>query len=726
MSKEKYELLIAEKPSAALKIAEALADAKIKKHSEEKVSYYEITHNHKKIIVAPAVGHLYGLKAIQKGWTYPVFEFEWQPTYKLSKVANFTKKYLDLLIRLSKDANDITVCTDYDLEGEVIGLNIVRFAAKRKDANRMKFSTLTKDEITESYENSSEHLIWSQAKAGETRHSLDWLVGINLSRALSLSIKRAGSFKIMSTGRIQGPTLSILSKREKEIRNFIPKPFWLIELITDKLNAWHKKDKLWDKKEAENIIGKTNNKIPIVNSIKTTTKPQPPPHPFDLTSLQLEAYKQLGFTPKQTLQLAQNLYIAGYISYPRTSSQKLPPSLNYKKILNKLSKQSKFEKLIKLLPERLIPREGSKIDAAHPAIYCTGEIGKLKPQEEKLYDLIVHRFLATFGSNAKRETMTVEIDVNKEIFVTSGTRTIEPGWHILYGKYVKFEEQELPKLKEKEELKNKGIKLHDKETQPPKRYNQASIVKELSKKNLGTKSTRASIVDSLYQRNYIQERAIEVTDLGLRTYDTLQKYVPEILDEKLTRQFEEKLEQIREGKKKQNTVLEEAKEFITSFSKHFKEKEAQIGKSLLEAYRETQIQSSLLGKCPNCENGLLNIRKGRFGLFISCDQYENCKTTFSIPKGTLIRPTKNICEHCKFPKILVIRNSKRPFETCLNKGCSSKENNIKLDETKKCPKCGGKLIIRKSMFSSFIGCGNYPKCTYTGNNNHKKEIKIEN
>ncbi len=723
MSKEKYELLIAEKPSASLKIAQALADDKIKKHIEDKVAYFEITHNNKKIIVGSAVGHLFGLKATEKGWTYPVFNYDWQPVYLISKTAEFTKKYIDLLETLCKDADIITICTDFDLEGEVIGLNVVRFIAKRKDAKRMKFSTLTNDELRDSYENASNHLIWPQAEAGETRHKLDWLFGINLSRALSLSIKAAGSFKIMSTGRVQGPALNLLAEKEKEIKKFVSEPFWLIELKTDKLNAFHKKDKFWDKKEANQILKKTKDKLPIIKSLKTSTKAQPPPHPFDLTSLQLEAYKQLGIIPKQTLQVAQILYTKGYISYPRTSSQKLPPSLNYKKILNKLSSQEKYSKLISILPKELKPNEGIKSDPAHPSIYPTGEIGKLTEKDARLYDLIVHRFLATFGTPAERETNSVEIDVNNETFIASGTRTTEKGWHILYGKYAKFEEEELPNLEKGEKLKNKGVIIHDKETQPPKRFTEASIIKELEKKNLGTKSTRAQIIDSLYQRNYIQERSIEVTDLGLRTNETLKKYVPEILDEELTRNFELEMEKIREGKKDPETILKGAKDFISKFSKHFKENEEKIGKSLLEAFRETQAQASLIGKCPNCKEGLLNIRKGKFGLFVSCDKYEECRTTFSIPRGSLVRSTKKTCEHCNYPKIAIIKAGKRPLEICLNKDCPSKNSDIKLEKNKKCPDCGGDLIIRKSIYNSFIGCSNYPKCKYIENNNKKLKVK---
>ena len=220
-----YTLIITEKPNAAKKIAEALADNKAeKKSTRDKVPYYLLTHEGKELVVACAVGHLYGLKqkeGILKS-KYPVFDIEWAPTSEISKSSAFSKKYLLNLKRLAKDAKDFIVATDYDIEGEVIGLNIVRFACKQKDAKRMKFSTLTKEDLVKAYENASPHLDWPQAQAGETRHKMDWYFGINLSRALTTSIKATGSFKLMSTGRVQGPALKLIVDKEKEIQAFKP------------------------------------------------------------------------------------------------------------------------------------------------------------------------------------------------------------------------------------------------------------------------------------------------------------------------------------------------------------------------------------------------------------------------------------------------------------------------------------------------------------------------
>jgi len=184
-----YELIVTEKPNASKMVAEALADVKPIKKDLNGVPYYLVTHNKKDIVIGCAVGHLFGLaeKKKSKGFAYPVFDIEWVPSHSIGKGAAFTKKYLEALKKLAKDADSLSIATDYDVEGEVIGLNVARFACNRKDARRMKFSTLTKNDLIEAYEKASPHLDWKQAEAGETRHFLDYYYGINLSFLRSIA-----------------------------------------------------------------------------------------------------------------------------------------------------------------------------------------------------------------------------------------------------------------------------------------------------------------------------------------------------------------------------------------------------------------------------------------------------------------------------------------------------------------------------------------------------------
>lgn len=688
------ELIITEKPSQSLKIAEALADKKPSKKTEKGVVYYELKHKGKDILVGCAVGHIFNLKEKKSnGWTYPTYDYEWQPSYKISKDSSYTKKYLDVLKKLSKLSGEFTVACDYDLEGSLIGYNIIRFICNKKDGRRMKFSTLTKDELVNSYEKALKHLDFPLIESGEARHMIDFLFGINLSRALTLSVKNATKrFKILSTGRVQGPSLKILAEREIEINKFKSEPFWELESIGD-ITSKHEKGMFWKEEEVKKIHNKIKKeKKAVVDSIKKSEFPQAPPFPFDLTSLQLEAYRSLRINPKDTLEIAQELYSASYISYPRTSSNQLPPSINIKKILTDLSKQKEYKELCEELirENKLTPNNGKKQDPAHPAIHPTGVMPKkLDDRQSKIYDLIVRRTLASLAEPAKRETQTVKLIIKNEPFITKGTRTIEKGWHKFYGRHNPHKEEELPKLTEKQEIKIKKINLLAKETQPPKRYTPASIIKELEKRELGTKATRSAIIESLYNRNYVKDQSLEVTDLGLKTVETLDKYCPEILDEKMTRDLEEDMEEIREGKETKEKVIDRAKRDLDKILKHFKENEIKIGKELSVANQETLEKESIVGKCPECKKNDLRIMYSRRfkSYFVACSGYPKCKTTFSLPNYALPKPTDKLCEECKSPLVLMIRKGKRPYEYCINKQCPKKEEWLKQQQ---------KIIKKKS------------------------------
>ncbi|MBU1849973.1 MAG: DNA topoisomerase I, partial [Nanoarchaeota archaeon] len=628
-----YELIITEKPSAALKIALALADGKPKKQSNKGVPYYELSLNGKKIVVVPAVGHLFGVGEKNKSFKYPSFEIEWVPTSQIDKTASYSKKYADTIKKLSKDADSFTVACDYDIEGEVIGLNCIRFLCNQKDASRMKFSALTKPDLVSSYKNKANTLCWGQANAGETRHFLDWLYGINLSRALISAVKKAGSYKTLSSGRVQGPALKLVVEKEDEIQKFKPEPYWQLELqgvLKNKnISAWYKKEKFQDEQECKDILEKTKGSNGEVTSVLKEEKQQLPPFPFDLTTLQTESYRTLGMTPKKTLATAQQLYLGGYISYPRTSSQQLPVTIGYANILEKIKSIKEYAAHCQelLSKNKLWPNQGKKTDPAHPAIYPTGIIPKeLNEDESRLYDLIVRRFLSTFGESALRESTAIIITVNSEDFIAKGIRTTKPGWYTYYGSHSKKKEEEMPATVNGDLVVVKEIIKHDKETIPPKRYSQSSIIKELEKRNLGTKSTRAQIIDILQQRGYVQGMMLEATQLGMQIVRTLDKYCPKIQDEELTKHFEEEMEEIREHKKKEEEILKEAKDVLVDVLQGFKEKEKEIGEELLQAQKEHEQKINTVGTCPNCGEGVLMIKRGKFGRFIACDKYPDCKT----------------------------------------------------------------------------------------------------
>ena len=688
---DSYKLIISEKPQAAMRIAEALAEGKIRKVGD-RAYWLEFFRKNEKHVVVPAVGHLFVLDTEKGGgWNYPVFKVQWVPTFT-KKGSEFTKKYYENIKRLVKNANDFIIATDFDIEGEVIGYNIIRFLCEKDDAKRMKFSTLTKHDLVEAYENVMNHLVFSQVEAGLTRHYLDFYWGINTTRALTLALKSVNKgFYILSSGRVQSPILKLLLDRELEIRKFVPTPFWQIELyclLDGKiLKAVYEKDRIWKKEEAESILKDCKNKDATVEEIKRRKYKVLPPTPFDTTTLQAEAYRCFGFSPAQTLAIAEALYNQALISYPRTASQKLPPKINYKKILQGLSKVKKYKEFSEelLSKETLKPREGKKSDPAHVAIYPTGEFPKgLTSRQERVYRLIVKRFLSLFGDPASRESMRIKLKVDKHTFISSGAKTVEPGWMKYYEEFVKLKEETLPELKEGQVLRVKDLKLLTKETEPPNRYSQASILKEMEKRGLGTKATRAEILQTLYDRKYIMGKSIKVTKLGETVGKILEEFCPRILSEELTRHFEREMDLVYNGKKKREEVIEEAKKVLVEILQDFKQNENKIGEKLMEGLKASREEERRLGVCPKCGGELRIIRSRRTGLFfVGCSNYPKCTNSYPLPQHARIEKTGKVCDKCGTPIIRVYRKGKRPFTMCLDPNCPTKKDWNKKNYKKK-------------------------------------------
>lgn len=686
-------LIITEKPQAAEKIAAALSGNKDDKIKEKNgVSYYQFNRDGKSFLVGCAAGHLFGIKQTVARASFPSFEVAWVPNYE-TKGGEYTKKYYDVLKKLSNESSEVIVATDYDIEGEVIGWNVVRFICKRNDAKRMKFSSLTKDELEKSWNNIKPEINWGEAYAGETRHYLDWFYGINLSRGLMRALSKTGQFRILSMGRVQGPALNIIYERDTEIKNFKPEPFWQIFLRVRDLDKQRVDVKYPKDITNENDLIKFKLLNGQKNGIAETTISRdeiPVPTPFDLTTLQTEAYRHAGFTPSQTLSIAQALYLDGVISYPRTSSQQYTEGIEFDKILKNLQK---YTVLAKYAVNKK-PSSGKKTDPAHPAIYPTGEMKKMSESEKKIYDLIVKRFISCFANSAIVENKKISVNVSGLEFHAKGIKIIEKNWLNVYPN--SYKDEDLPTINGNVTVEE--VRIEEKQTKPPQRYSAASLVKELEKRDLGTKATRANIVETLYNRGYIKEKSIEITSLGNQIIETLQKYSPVIIDEELTRNFEKDMEKISESKsewkEKEDVILDKAKLSIEKIAKGMLDNLENIGKSLADANAkvyEQEREENTLTTCPVCKKGNLRILFSRKfkRAFVSCNAYPECKTTFSLPPNGAIKPSKKkitkiidgeeksveeneICPECGFPLLISLRKGKRPWKFCFNPECKTR------------------------------------------------------
>ena len=677
-------LIVTEKPDAALHVAEALGGKrKPKKVSVGGVPFFEVSDAEEKILVCSALGHLYAVAAKSKEARsqYPVWDFSWQPKHLVERGQKRQGKWIESISKISKEADRFVNACDYDLEGSLIGYTVLKYACAGADqkAKRMKFSTLTPKELREAYANLSAKLDFTLAYAGMCRHEVDWLYGINLSRSLTQSaLKASNRYSTLSTGRVQGPTLKFVVDREREIQCFVPTPYWvlqaLIEVDGKSIEAEYQTDRFDVKSEAEGVVKECANQTCAVEKLESRTYRLTPPTPFDLSALQSEAYRHFGFTPRVALGLAERLYLDQLISYPRTSSQKLPPSIGYQDVLKGLSELEEYRKdTTKLLSSgTLVPNEGKKDDPAHPAVYPTGTVPKraLDPREQKIFDLVVRRFFATFGEMGSKQSDKATIRVGKHEFYLRGSRVLEKGWIGFYEPYAKFDEVTLPPLREGQQVKLSDITLSEKYAQPPPRYNPSSLLKSMEESEIGTKATRADIIETLYQRGYVKEERMLATPLAFRITEILTKYCPKVIDVTFTRELEEMIEQIERGERTREHVDLATVDYLKPILEDLKMKESQIGSELTTTIKEMKMAEITLSvPCPRCGDTLMVVRSKKSGKrFIGCSGKWKTNCTFSLPVpqfGVLTLLDKR-CPVCGFQMVQTRAKGRRPMVSCSN------------------------------------------------------------
>ncbi len=682
-------LIVAEKPSVALRIALSLGDGQPKRYNIQGVGYFEVQKGADTLYIVAAAGHLFSLHQKEKIHELPIFDIEWVPSYKINTGSYFTKKYLDVIMQIGKKCTYFINACDYDLEGSVIGTNIIKTVVNGEvnsgldgsRVGRMKYSTTTTPDLIRSYEE-RESFDSNNYDAGEARHELDWMWGINMSRALMNALYASGTKKILSIGRVQGPALGILAARENEIAHFVPRPFWNLFIKVKGAELQNKRGNIEDKETAEKAMLDTGVGGAVVSAFEQKNELHAPFPPFDLTSLQLEASRVYRIDPSRTLKVAQALYERSHISYPRTSSQKLPATLNLKKVITDIGKNEAYAKHANALinSNRTRPHEGAKDDEAHPAVYPTGVMPKkLSEEEEKIYDLIVRRFLACFAEYYKGEKRSITVSAGGEEYYASGEVVKEQGWLPFYIHY-KPKELEIPEFAVNSTVEIEDKYMREGKTEPPRRFGKASLIGLLEKKNLGTKATRASIIDTLFDRGYIRNSKIEVTDFGMSVYSALHNYCPEILDEEMTKKLDGDLDGISKNRIKKTDVVHEGKQIITDIIKEFESRKKEIGEELKKGLMESE-KLDILGKCAKCGGNII-IKRSKIGKqFAGCSNWPACDNSFPLPQYAKVVPLNKMCDVCGTPRIKVFSKGK-VYEMCIDPNCETKKDWGKKKEEK--------------------------------------------
>ncbi|MHB8859925.1 MAG: DNA topoisomerase I [Thermoleophilia bacterium] len=701
-------LIITEKDTAAKKIASILGGGKVTASSYQKVPIYTFSADSEEFTCIGLKGHIVQLE-------YPEEYSDWRKVEPRELIdaelikAPSAKSVVNALKKTAKDAGSVIIATDFDREGELIGLEALEQTVEANPAlsqgvRRARYSALTAEEINRAFADTTELSI-PLAQAGEARQDIDLIWGATLTRFISLATSRLGN-QFLSVGRVQSPTLALIVGRELERRVFTAVPYWQVfaELGSSQgdFTAQHKTDRFQDEKEAKTALANAGAAATgKVTAVKSTQKKLQPPAPFNTTAY-TKAATSLGMSAARAIRLAEDLYLGGFISYPRTDNTVYPPSLDLKEILVELKKSRDLEPAASELLGRpqLTPTRGKKQTTDHPPIYPVGVPAagdKLDDAHWKIWFLVARRFLATLSDEAVSESNRVDFDIGGEPFAVRGSRIVVPGWLGVYP-YSRSRDEEVPRLEEGEEVKVNRVFDEQKETQPPGRYGQGRLIELMEQNGLGTKATRHSIIQNLYDRGYIKNTPVEPTETGIGMVEALNTYADRITKPEMTAELEEEMNSIAEQAMTKDEVVKRSRELLHLAYASLEEHKEELAGIIVKGIQEDKV----VGACPKCGKQLKIIRsKKTKKRFVGCDGYPDCDTTYPLPQMGRLIPMHVECPECHSPKVKIITRGRRPWELCIDPECPTKEEYRKKAALKKAEKAAEaatatKTVVRKA------------------------------
>ena len=744
-------LIVTEKDSAARKIAEILGDTVIvEEHGRgrQKVKSYHFILDGEDAVAIGLRGHV--METV-----FPNTYRRWSLKYLGDMIERPDLAWvvdgaaagtLAALRTVAKGATAVVIATDYDREGELIGheaLEILRGDAlkhnpgdkpekkKRKafatdgaearakaapvpDATpgdphvkpmlppaivdrhiRVRYSALTPEEVRAAFAKPST-VDFNLAEAAHSRQDIDLIWGAVLTRFMSLASYRYGS-DYLSVGRVQSPTLRLVVDRELERRAFVPVPYWEIKATLvrdgDPFEVAHARGRFDALEAMETALERARCETAEVTTYKAEPRKDKPPVPFNTTAL-MSAASGAGMTPARAMRAAESLYLDGLISYPRTDNTVYPPSLDLRGSLQELFRWQPAAATAARLAaqDKLTPSRGKKRTTDHPPIYPVGAPAReLSGDQAKVYDFVARRFLATLLPAAVIERQRVDIRLGEELFLAYGARVASLGYLEVYEKYAARRDRPLPPLQPGDELKVIDLRSESKETQPPGRYGQGRLLEKMEELGLGTKATRADIIQHLYDRNYVRDNPVEPTELGvalIAAFDAAMEQAPvDISSSAMTATLERQMDRISEGELRRDEVVEESQQMLEQAWKLLDGHVADIRDRIKSGVREDLT----LGGCKNC-GGQLRVLRGRTGKrFAACVGKEGeepappaaegerprrgCGQTFPLPQRGTIVPTGKVCAECGWPEIKVTGGGGRgrPWVLCIDIDCPSKE-----------------------------------------------------
>lgn len=677
--------------------------------------------------VVSSKGHIRDLATSGKGGLGIDVEHDFQPNYKISTDKKDVVKELQ---KLAKDSDHVYLASDPDREGEAIAWHLASvLGLDMNEENRIVFHEITKQAVLEAMKH-PQKIDQDLVRSQETRRMLDRIIGFRLSKLLQNKIQSK------SAGRVQSVALRLIVERENEIRNFKKEEYWTLDANCRKdrtsftaglLKVDGKKAKLKNKEQTDAIITRCQDRPFIVTDVEKKVKKREPKMPFITSTLQQEASTKLGFGAKKTMQIAQKLYEGidlggrseGLISYMRSDSTRLSP----------VFLKDAFHYIETIYGKGYKGRARQKNDEnaqdAHEAIRPTNVMNTpesvkqyLTNDQYKLYHLIYSRTMASLMAPSKSDAVAVKIESDGCQFSANGSTMTFDGYLKVYGKYEQVKDDVLPPLEVGEELTKVTLEGKQHFTEPPLRYSEARLIKELEEKGIGRPSTYAMIIDTLQARGYAtlekssegsRTKVFVPSEQGELTDQKLQEFFSGIINVMYTANMESHLDEIASGERNN---IEELQKFWDEFDPLVQNAYDNMEKKELERTGEL---------CPECGSELV-YRNGRYGKFISCINFPKCRYTKSEEEP---QESDEICPNCG-AKMVMKKGRYGSFLACSNypqcKTIKSLKEKEKPQPTgEKCPQCGHDLVRRKSRYgTTFVGCSNYPKCRYI-----KKEPKAE-
>ncbi len=619
------------------------------------------------------------------------------------------QKQAKLLRQAVKDADVIVLATDNDREGEAIAFDLYETLRKRgedKPYQRVVFNEITKSVIQQAIQAPGE-IDFQKVEAQRARRVLDRLVGYLVSPLLS-KVLAGSKFEGLSAGRVQSVALRVICERELEIQAFVPEEYWnLYAHLSDQAEAEAfrsqltrvagKKPNVPNKGEADRAIAELEAAAFEVAEVKRSTQRRTPPTPFITSTLQQTASSQLSFTPKRTMRVAQQLYEGielgdgpeGLITYMRTDSVRLSPqAVEPAREYLKAQYGDKY-----LSPEAKFFKNKKKSQDAHEAIrpthpdYTPDSVKQyLEKDQFKLYDLVWRRFMATQMADAQYERTKLKVTAGDYEFRASGSRCSFDGFmKVLPLPPLSDEDVQLPALSEGQLLHLQRAEGEQKFTEPPKRFSEASIIKEMEANGIGRPSTYAAIVSTIQDRNYVvkEKGSLQPTLLGFITTDFLKDYFPITVQTDFTAQMEQDLDRIADG---ELTRAEALNEFYQPLSQRLDKVQAAINEGKL-AFRVLTDYD-----CPNC-GAPMEVRFWKGSRFLGCSKYPECKTTVDFPED--------------------VDYEYEPKHVKVQARLKARHQEDALQETRPCPNCGADMAIKQGPYGRFWGCTRYPQCKTT-------------